>query len=173
MELGEILVPEAEIAHATKEIVAEIIEDYGSSQNLLLLGVMDGALCFLADIARAFPDPVELATTRVSSYDGDTAGSVSLKWIPPAERIAGKDVLIVEGIVDTGATTAVILERLTHLGAASIEICALIDKPAHRTHDVEIEYAGFDIPEVFVVGYGLDYRGMYRNLPDIWEMVGK
>ena len=170
MPLGEILIPESEIARAIARIVEEIIQDYGKS-DLLLVGVMDGAVCFLADLMRAFPRPVEMTTTRAASYEGtESRGELTVNYLPTPERIQDRHVLIVEDIVDTGATVAALIQKIQDLGAASVNVCALLDKPSRRTHDVQVAYVGFDIPNVFVVGYGLDYNGHFRNLRDLREL---
>lgn len=172
MNPGRILVSESEIAQAITRLVEEIVQHYGDA-DLVLVGVMDGALCFLADLIRAFPRPVELATARVSSYKGTNPGEqVNVDWLPPRKKIEGRHALIVEDIVDTGATMVVLTRELTALGAASVSVCALLDKPARREHGVEITYTGFDAPDAFLVGYGLDYRGEFRNLKDIRELSG-
>ena len=169
MPLGKILISESEIARATTRLVQEIVTNYGNS-DLLLVGVMDGAVCFLADLMRAFPRSVEMTTARATSYEGtESRGELNVNYLPTPERIRGKHVLIVEDIVDTGATVAVLVEKLESLGAASVNVCALLNKPSRRTHDVEVAYIGFDIPDVFVVGYGLDYNGEFRNLRDVRE----
>ena len=169
MKLGDIMISESDISRAVSEIAAEIRADYGGAE-ILLLGVMDGAICFLADLARAFPTPVDMATVRASSYNGTRPGEVSLEWLPPRARVEGRRVLIVEDIVDTGATVTALIEKIGELGAASVEICALLDKPSRRTHEVDVAYIGFDVPDSFVVGYGLDYNGKYRNLRDVREL---
>ena len=169
MDLGDVLVSESEIAQAVAELAVEIGEDYDLSE-LVLVGAMDGAVCFLADLIRAFPEDVHVATARMRSYHGAEAGDVITGWLPMRERIEGRHALIVEGIVDTGATCATLAEGLSGLGAASVNVCALLDKPSRRTHDIEAAYIGFDVPNVFVVGYGLDYDGAYRNLRDVYEM---
>ena len=169
MKLGEILISESDISHAVSEIAAEIREDYGGAE-ILLLGVMDGAIYFLADLARALPGAVDMATVRAFSYNGARPGEVSLEWLPPRERVEGRRVLIVEDIVDTGATVSALIAKIAEMGAASVEICALLDKPSRRIHEVDVAYIGFDIPDSFVVGYGLDYNGKYRNLRDVREM---
>ena len=171
MELGEVLISESEIAQAVAELAIEIGEDYDLSE-MALVGAMDGAVCFLADLIRAFPEPVNMATARVRSYEGADAGEVSVRWLPPRERIEGRHALIVEGIMDTGATCARLSQGLSELGAASVKVCALLDKPSGRRHEIEAAYIGFDVPDVFVVGYGLDYDGAYRNLRDVYEMSG-
>ncbi len=169
MTLGDILISEAEIAQVIPEIAAEIVEDYGDAR-LVLVGVMDGAVCFLADLMRALPRSVEMITVRAQSYEGREAGNVVID-LPPRERIEGRHVLIVEDIVDTGATAEMMVEEMAKLGAESVEICALLDKPSRRTREVDVVYAGFDVPDMFVVGYGLDYDGLYRNLRDVRELA--
>ncbi len=172
MTLGRILVSESEIAQAIAQIAEKIVEDYGDA-DLVIIGVMDGAVCFLSDLIRAFPRSVNVVTARMSSYDGsESSGEVNIGWLPTREKIAGRHALIVEDIVDTGATIAALTDSLTALGAASVNVCALLDKPARRKHDVEVTYVGFDLPNVFVVGYGLDYNGEFRNLRDVRELDG-
>ena len=170
MTLGKILIPENEITRAVGRIVEEIIQDYRDG-DLLLVGVMDGAVCFLADLMRAFPRSVEMTTIRATSYEGtESLGELTINNLPTPEQIQGKHVLIVEDIVDTGATVADLVQKIEDLGAASVNVCALLNKPSRRTHDVQVAYVGFDIPNVFVVGYGLDYNGEFRNLRDMREM---
>ena len=170
MRLGKTLVSESEITRAIERLVREIVADYGDA-DILFVGVMDGAVCFLADLARAFPRSVELVTIRATSYEGtESRGELTFGYLPARERIEGRRVLIVEDIVDTGVTIAALIQKLEDLGAASVEVCALLNKPSRRTREVEVAYVGFDIPNVFVVGYGLDYNGHFRNLRDIREM---
>ena len=169
MELGDVLVSEKDIARAVEEIASKIGEDYALS-DLVLVGAMDGAVCFLADLMRAFGAPVDVTTVRMRRYEGTEGGKVTVSWLPLRERIEGRDVLIVEGVVDTGATCALLAERLSDLGAVSVNVCALLDKPSRRAHEVETAYFGFAVPDVFVVGYGLDYNGAYRNLRDVYVL---
>ena len=166
MVLGDILISESEIAGAVERLAARIGKDYDLS-GLVLVGAMDGAVCFLADLMRAFGTPVDVTTARMRRYDGSEAGEVKVTWLPLRDRIQGREVLIVEGVVDTGATCALLGQRLLDLGAASVDVCALLDKPSRRTHEVRAAYRGFDVPDVFVVGYGMDYNGAYRNLRDV------
>ena len=166
MTLGDILISEAKIAREIPRLIGRIVKDYGDTE-LLLVGVMDGAMCFLADLMRAFPGSVDVATARVQSYDGTQSGSITAEWLPARQDIEGRHVLIVEDIVDTGATAAYLVKLLTELGALSVKVCALLNKPSRRAHDLEVTYSVFDIPDVFVVGYGLDYNGAYRNLRDV------
>ena len=166
MELGPALFSESQIARAVEEIAAEIGERYDLS-DLVLVGAMDGAVCFLADLMRALGEPMRVTTVRMKSYEGTGPGDIEVMWMPRREGIEGRDVLIVEDIVDTGATCALLSERLAGLGARSVRICALLDKPSPRIYEVELDYFGFRVPDVFVVGYGLDYEGAFRNLPAV------
>ena len=169
MPLGDTLISEADIAHAIPRLVGRIVNDYGDTDPLLV-GVMDGAMCFLVDLMREFPRSVDVATARVQSYNGTQSGEITVEWLPSRQDVEGRHVLLVEDIVDTGATVATLSQHLIDLGAPSVEVCALLDKPSRRIHDLEVAYSGFDIPDVFVVGYGLDYNGAYRNLRDVREL---
>ena len=172
MKLGKVLISERNIARAVDETAAKVCKDYDLSE-LVLVGAMDGAVCFLADLMRAFEAPVDVTTVRMRRYQGTAGGKIEVNWLPRCDRIEGRDVLIVEGVVDTGATCALLTQKLSDLGAVSISICALLDKPSRRTHDVEAAYFGFQLPDVFVVGYGLDYNGAYRNLRDVYVLEGE
>ncbi len=169
MELGDVLVSERDIASAVERIAARICGDYDPS-GLVLVGAMDGAVCFLADLMRSFRAPVDVTTARMRRYEGTEGGETAVGWLPPRDRIEGRDVLIVDGIVDTGATCAALAQELSGLGAASVGVCALLDKPSRRSHEVEAAYSEFEVPDVFVVGYGLDYNGAYRNLRDVYAL---
>ena len=170
MSLGKILVSESDISRTIDQLIQEIVADYGDA-DILLVGVMDGAVCFLADLMRAFPRSVEVVTARATSYEGtESRGELIINWLPTRERIRGRHVLLVEDIVDTGATVAALTQKIEDLGAASVNVCALLNKPSRRVHDVEVTYIGLDIPNVFVVGYGLDYNGHFRNLRDVREL---
>ena len=168
---GAVLLSEREIAHAVQKIATEIAGDYDLS-DLLLVGVMDGAVCFLADLLRALPGSIDVTTVHASSYDGTKAAALNIALLPPRERVEGRPLLIVEDVVDTGATVSALIKALTKLGAASVNVCALLNKPSRRVEDVTVTYTGFEIPDTFVVGYGLDYNGTYRNLRDICELIG-
>ncbi len=171
MTLDKILVSESDISRTIDQLVQEIVADY-SDADILIIGVMDGTVCFLADLMRAFPRSVEVVTARAISYEGtESRGELTVNYLPTSERIRDRHVLIVEDIVDTGATVAALTQKIEALGAASVNVCALLNKPSRRTHDVEVAYVGFDIPNVFVVGYGLDYNGHFRNLRDVRELA--
>jgi hypoxanthine phosphoribosyltransferase len=169
MKLGKVLISEAQISEAITRLSAEITRDYDLS-NLVLVGVMDGAVSVLADLMRSFDQSVTVTTTRIRSYYGTTGGQLIVESLPLRDRIEGRDVLIVEDILDSGATCDLFSQKLKELGALSVRICALLDKPSQRTHDVRATYVGFEIPNVFVVGYGLDHDGSYRNLRDVYEL---
>ena len=136
----------------------------------LLLGVLKGASLFLADLARAMPIELELDFVQARSYVGDhSTGTVSFSR---AEDLAvrGRDVIVVEDIIDTGRTAAMLLERIRSLSPASLALCALLDKPSRRVVEIQPDYTGFSIDDHFVVGYGLDFDGLHRNLPAIHVM---
>ncbi|HMA34167.1 MAG TPA: hypoxanthine phosphoribosyltransferase, partial [Chloroflexia bacterium] len=133
---------------------------------LLLVGVLKGALMFIVDLARAIDLPLALDFMAISSYGAATETSGVVRILKDLESaIEGRHVLIVEDIIDSGLTLNYILEHLRNRGPASIKICSLLSKPARRRVDVVIDYYGFDIPDEFVVGYGLDFRQQYRNIP--------
>ena len=164
--LGPILVSETQITEAIARLSSEIARDYDLS-NLALVGVMDGAVTFLADLMRSFEHPLTVTTARIRSYDGTKGGTLTVESLPLRDRIEGRHVLIVEDILDTGATCALFSRRLKEKGALSVKICAMLDKPSRRIHNVKADYVGFEVPDTFVVGYGLDYDGRYRNLRNV------
>ena len=166
MNLGDIVISETEIAAAIPRLAGLITEDYGDGSPIFV-GVMDGAMCFLVDLIRAFPHFVDVATARVQSYSGTEPGKITVEWLPSQQSLQGRHVLLVEDIVDTGATLTALTQHVLHLGAKSVKICSLLDQPSKRTHDLEVDFVGFQIPDVFVVGCGLDYNGAYRNLRDV------
>jgi hypoxanthine phosphoribosyltransferase len=146
------------------ELGAQITRDYEGS-NLLLIGVLKGSVFFMADLARAINLPLEMDFMAVSSYGNATESSGVVRMLKDLDApIAGRDVLIVEDIIDSGRTLAYLIELLQQRGPESIEICALLTKPERAEVDVECRYVGFEIPNRFVVGYGLDYSERYRNL---------
>jgi hypoxanthine phosphoribosyltransferase len=146
------------------ELGAQITRDYEGS-NLLLIGVLKGSVFFMADLARAIDLPLEMDFMAVSSYGNETESSGVVRMLKDLDApIAGRDVLIVEDIIDSGRTLSYLVELLQQRGPASIEICALLTKPERAEVDVDCRYVGFEIPNRFVVGYGLDYAERYRNL---------
>jgi hypoxanthine phosphoribosyltransferase len=145
------------------ELGAQISKDY-TGRAPLLIGVLRGVACFMADLMRTISLPLAIDFMAISSYEGDKSGAVRiLKDLD--ENVEGRDVLVVEDIVDTGMTLSTLLHYLSARRPGSLKVCALFDKRVRRLVDVPIDYVGFEIPDEFVVGYGLDYRQMYRNLP--------
>ena len=165
-DLGRILVSEVQITEAIARLSSEISRDYDLS-SLVLVGVMDGAVPFLADLMRTFQQSVIVTTARIRSYHGTTGGQLIIDSLPLRDRIENRHVLIVEDILDSGATCELLTRRLMEMGALSVKICAVLDKPSRRIHNVKADYFGFEIPDTFVVGYGLDYDGKYRNLRNV------
>ena len=168
-DIAEVLISEDAIQARVRQLGREISKDY-EGKPLLLVGILKGAAIFLADLVRAIDVPVDYDFVAISSYGSGTqsSGVVELKKDVDAE-VAGRHVLIVEDIVDTGWTLRLsyLSERLLARKAAGVRICALLDKPSRRQVDVKIDYRGFVIEDRFVVGYGLDLAGRYRNLPYI------
>ncbi len=168
-DIAEVLISEELLQARIRQLGKEISRDY-EGKPLLVVGILKGAAVFLADLIRAIDVPVDYDFVAVSSYGGadQSSGTVELRKDLDAD-VAGRHVLIVEDIVDTGWTLRLsyVAEKLLARGAASVRICALLDKPSRRQVDVDIDYRGFVIEDRFVVGYGLDLAGRYRNLPYI------
>jgi hypoxanthine phosphoribosyltransferase len=163
--IGEILVQPDELEHRVRELGAEISRDY-AGRDLLLIGVLKGAVFFLADLMRTIEVPCEVDFMAVSSYGSstDTSGVVRiLKDLD--EPLEGRHVLIVEDIVDSGLTLQYLMRTLETRGPASLQVCALLTKPERRKVEMPARYVGFEIPDRFAIGYGLDYAERYRNLP--------
>jgi hypoxanthine phosphoribosyltransferase len=167
-DIGQILISEDEIRAKVGELGAQISADYAGRQ-VTLVSVLKGSLPFMADLMRAIDVPVQIDLMEVSSYGGATTETSGLVRILKdlSSSISGRDVLIVEDIIDTGLTLNYLLRYLRGKNPASLHICALLDKPARRLVEIPIDYTGFTIPDEFVVGYGLDFGEFYRNLPFI------
>ncbi|BAF60733.1 hypoxanthine-guanine phosphoribosyltransferase [Pelotomaculum thermopropionicum SI] len=162
-----ILFTEEEIRARVAEMGREISRDY-AGRELLVVGILKGAMIFLADLVRSITVPAFFDFIAVSSYGTSTKSSGAVRILKDLDRgIEGRHVLIVEDIVDTGLTLNYLVDNLTARGPASLKVCTLLDKPSRRQKPVEIHYNGFTIPDEFVVGYGLDYNECYRNLPYI------
>ena len=163
--LGETIVEAEELQARVRELAAEISRDY-AGRELLLLGVLKGAVFFLADLVRRLDLPCELDFMAVSSYGSSTDSSGVVRILKDLDApIEGKDVLIVEDIVDSGLTLNYLLRNLRGRDPRSLEVCALLVKPERAKIDLSIRYVGFEIPNRYVVGYGLDLDQRYRNLP--------
>ena len=164
--VGNVLITPEAIQRRVSMLGAEIARDYADKSPVLVCA-LNGALMFMADLMREIDLPIEICAITASSYEGaKSAGSVDI--IKPLNTdIAGRDVILVEDIVDTGITLASLMAYLRAENPASIEVCALLDKKARREVEAQVKYVGFEIPDEFVVGYGLDYNQKYRNLPYI------
>ena len=163
--IGEILVQPDDLKRRVAELGAEITRDYASS-DLLLIGVLKGAVFFLSDLMRHIDLACEVDFMAVSSYGSATDSSGVVRILKDLDAaIEGRDVLIVEDIVDSGLTLQYLMRSLGARGPRSLEVCALLTKPARRKVDLDARYIGFEIPDRFVIGYGLDFAERYRNLP--------
>ena len=166
-DLQEILISEAKIQQRIKELGKMIQKDY-HDKNLVLIGILKGALPFLADLMRAIDLSVSYDLMAVSSYGASTRSTGTVRILKDLDlEIEDRDVIIVEDIVDTGLTLHYLLENLRSRKLSSLKVCTLLDKPSRRKVLLKPDYNGFEIPDVFVVGYGLDYAERYRNLPYI------
>jgi hypoxanthine phosphoribosyltransferase len=166
-DVKEVLITSQEIEEKVREIGARITEDY-RGENPLLIGVLRGAVVVMSDLIRNIDLQCELDFMDISSYGSGTSSSGVVRILKDLEEdITDRHVLIVEDIIDTGLTLSYLRRSLLARGPASLEICALLSKPSRRRADLDVRYLGFEVPDEFVVGYGLDYAGAYRNLPDI------
>ncbi|GAA5169975.1 hypoxanthine phosphoribosyltransferase [Pseudonocardia eucalypti] len=174
-DIASVLITEQQIRDKTDELAKQVGDDYrercpgtGRASDLLLVGVLKGAVMFMTDLARALPLPVQLEFMAVSSYGSATSSSGVVRILKDLDRdIAGRHVLIVEDIIDSGRTLSWLLKNLEARNPASLEVCTLLRKPDAVKVDVTVGYVGFDIPNEFVIGYGLDYAERYRDLPYI------
>src|SRR5438067_1591972 len=164
-EIGEILVQADDLQHRVRQLGEEISRDY-EGRNLLLIGVLKGAVFFLSDLMRYIAVPVEVDFMAVASYGSATDSSGVVRILKDLDAsIEGRDVLIVEDIIDSGLTLQYLVRNLGSRNPRSLEVCALLCKPAWRKVELPLRYVGFEIPNRFVVGYGLDYDERHRNLP--------
>ena len=163
----KVLLSEEEVDARIKQIAAQISRDY-AGREIHLICVLKGGVFFTCELAKRITVPVSLDFMSVSSYGDDTKSSGVVKIVKDLDQpLIGKDVLIVEDIIDSGRTLSYLIEILKGRNPNSIRLCTLLDKPERRTADVKVDYSGFNIPDEFVVGYGLDYAQKYRNLPFI------
>ena len=163
--VGEILIEPAALSARVAELGAEISTDY-EGRDLLLIGVLKGAVFFMADLMRKLTIPCEVDFMAISSYGAQTDSSGVVRILKDLDiNIEGRDVLVVEDIIDSGLTLSYLVRNLSAREPASLEICALLTKPDRREIEVPVRYVGFEIPNRFVIGYGLDFGERYRNLP--------
>lgn len=169
-DLAGVLLTQEEIAAKVRELAGRIQADY-AGRELYLVGILKGAVVFVADLLRHLDMPVRLDFMAVSSYGAASQSSGAVRILKDLdETIEGRHVLVVEDIMDTGLTLHYLVESLLARRPASLRLCALLDKPARRRIPVQADYLGFSIPDEFIVGYGLDFAGRYRNLPYIGIM---
>ena len=170
--LGEVVVSEADLHRRVAELGAEITADY-AGRAPLLVGVLKGAIMFMADLARCIDLPVELDFMAVSSYGNATKSSGVVRIVKDLDLdLSGRHVLIVEDIIDSGLTLGYLRKNLLARNPASVEVCALLVREGQQARDPDLRYVGFRIPPDFVVGYGLDVDDRYRNLPYVASFVG-
>lgn len=161
----EVLLTEEEIELRVKELGKEITKDY-EGKELLVVGILKGAVIFMAELCKNIDLPIMIDFMAVSSYGNSSISTGEVKINKDLDfSVEGKDVLIVEDIIDTGFTLAYLTDNLRKRGANSVRIVTLLDKPDRRNVEVKVDYLGFSIPDEFIVGYGLDYSELYRNLP--------
>ncbi len=169
-KLGQVLITRTQIAQRVKELADEIMRTYDQNEQpeLLIVAIMTGSLIFLADLVRALPLPLRIAIMVVSNYPGATtqAKGVQINY-DLKEDIRGKNVLVVDDILDTGQTLSAVVDVIRQRGAGSVRTCVLLDKLLGTPKQLSPDFVGFQIPNKFVVGYGLDYDNLYRNYPQI------
>ncbi len=171
--VGEILVQPDELAHRVRELAQEISRDY-EGRELLLIGVLKGAVFFLSDLMRHLDVNCEVDFMAVSSYGSSTDSSGIVRILKDLDApIENRDVLIVEDIVDSGLTLSYLFRMLRGRNPATLEVCALLTKPDRREVDLPIKYVGFEIPNRFAIGYGLDFAERFRNLPYVAVLEGE
>ena len=174
--IKKVLYSEEEIIVKTKELGAQLTKDY-AGKNPLLVGVLKGSVPFMAELMKHIDTHIEIDFMVVSSYHGGTTSSGEVKILKDVDtNIENRDVIFIEDIIDTGRTLQRLVELFKHRNAKSVKICTLLDKPERRVEGVKPDYVGFEVPNEFVVGYGLDFAGRYRNLgyvgilkPEVYE----
>jgi hypoxanthine phosphoribosyltransferase len=167
VEVGKILISAAQIQQRVGELGAEISRDYTGLEPRLI-GILKGVAPFMADLIRAIPIPVTTDYMSIQKYHPEFEDTAAVRLLKDLDlSIVGEHVLLVEDIIDSGLTMEYILAQLRNRGPASLRVCTLFNKPANRVVDLPLDYIGFDLPETFVVGYGLDFRQKYRNLPHL------
>ena len=163
--IKEVLVSEEEITLKVKELGKQITEDY-EGQDLMLIGILKGAVIFMSELAQNIKLPVQMDFMAVSSYGKSSVSTGEVRIIKDLDfSVEGRNLLIIEDIIDTGYTLSYLIDNLKKRGAKSVKVCTLLDKPDRRKADIHVDYLGFIVPDEFIVGYGLDYAEKYRNLP--------
>ena len=169
--IGEVLIDEAALRQRIEELGEEISADY-AGRDVLLVGVLKGAVFFMADLMRHLTVPCEVDFMAISSYGAQTDSSGVVRILKDLDiNIEGRNVLVVEDIIDSGLTLSWLVGNLQSRNPASVAVCTMLRKPSSAQMDVEVAYTGFDVPDEFVVGYGLDYAERYRNLPFIGTLA--
>ena len=176
-DIASVLITEQQINEKIRELAKQVSDDYperGDRDDLVLVAVLKGAVMFMTDLSRALTVPVQMEFMAVSSYGSATSSSGVVRILKDLDRdIAGRHVLIVEDIIDSGLTLSWLLKNLQSRSPASLEVCTLLRKPDAVKVEVPVRYVGFEIPNEFVVGYGLDYAERYRDLPYIGTLDPK
>ena len=168
----EVMISEQEIAQKVAELGQKIQAHYQNSENLLMFALLRGSAIFMSDLSRAVDLPMSIDFMTASSYGNSTQSNRDVKIIQDlSESIEGRDVIIVEDIIDTGNTLSKVVDMLKLREPKSLTLCTLLDKPSRREVDVHVDWIGFSIPDEFVVGYGIDYAQKYRNLPYVAKVV--
>lgn len=166
-DVDKILVSKEELARRVEELGEQITKDY-EGEPLMLVGILKGANIFMADLARAIHSRIQMEFMVVSSYGNEAQSSGTINIIKDiSQDIEGKNILLVEDIIDTGLTLKSLKEYLKNRKAKSVKICTLLDKPERRKANVHVDYIGYEVPNEFIIGYGIDYAEYYRNLPYI------
>jgi hypoxanthine phosphoribosyltransferase len=166
-DVEKILITSEELGARVRELGQQITNDY-VGRDILMIGVLRGAVIFMSDLARAIKRPIDIDFMAISSYGSSTSSSGVVRIIKDLDEVVeGRHLLIIEDIIDSGLTLNYLVDNLKSRKPASVKICTLLSKPDRRKVDVQVDYNGFVIPDYFVVGYGLDYDGKYRNLPFI------
>ena len=167
MESIKVLISEKEIQERISSLAAQIMKDYPDKKEIVLVGVLTGAVYFTIDLSRKIENKLNLQFVKVTSYEDNKSNGVPHLDYQLKESIKGKDVIVVEDIIDTGITMNYLLDYLKMQKPNSLKLCVLLDKKVEKTHDIPCDYVGFDIEDKYVIGYGLDDRGYNRNLPYI------
>jgi hypoxanthine phosphoribosyltransferase len=166
-DVSEVLIPREKLNEICEGLGEKISQDY-AGKKLVLVGVMKGGLIFLSDLLRKITIPLEFGTITASSYGSGTSSSGQVTILQDIDMdIKGKDILIVEDLIDTGHTLKYLQNFFTLRGPDSVKICCMLDKPSRRKKAIKVDYVGQEIPDKFVVGYGMDFNEKYRNLPDV------